>query len=62
MNKLRREAAEDTAQYLLDMQSKVNNKLMEMDTTFMLVHEGKTLNDTSIQLLMKKMNILGEQL
>ena len=61
-NKLRREAAEVTAQYLLDMQRTVNKTLTEMDTTTKIVHEGQILKDRSIQLLMKKFNMLGEQM
>jgi len=61
-NKLRWEAAEATAQSLLDMQTTVDKKLTEMDTTIKIVHKGQTLNDKNIQLLMNKMNILGEQM
>jgi len=59
-NKMRREAAEVVAQSLLDIQTTVNDKLTEMDTTIKIVREGKTLNDRNIQLLIKKMNMLGE--
>ena len=33
-----------------------------MDTTIKTVHEGQTLNERNIQLLMKKMNMLGEKM
>ena len=33
-----------------------------MDSTIRTVHEGQTLNDRNIQLLMKKMDIFGEQM
>ena len=59
---MRREAAEATAQLLLDMQTTVNHKLTEMDTTIKIVHEGKTLNSKNIQLLMTKINMLGDQM
>ena len=59
-NKLRREATEATAQLLLDIQTTANDKLTAMDTTIKIVHEGHTLNDTNIQILMKKMNMLGD--
>ena len=44
------------------IQTKVNEKLTEMDRTIKIVHEGKTLNDTSIQLLIKRMDIFGAQM
>jgi len=59
---LRREAAEATAQSMLDMQTAFDNKLAEMDTTIKIVQEGQTLNDRNIQLLMTNMNMLGDQM
>jgi actin-related protein len=44
------------------MQKEVNDKLTMMDSTIRTVHEGQTLNDKNIQLLMKKMDILGEKM
>ena len=68
-NTLRREAAEANAKSLLDMQKEMNhkqtamdNKLTEMDTTIRTVHEGQTINDTNIQLLMRKLDVFGEQI
>ena len=61
-NTLRKEAAEATEASLASMQKEVNDKLTMMDSTIRTVHEGQTLNDKNIQLLMKKMDILGEQM
>jgi hypothetical protein len=44
------------------MQKEVNDRLTMMDSTIRTVHEGQTLNDKNIQLLMKKMDIFGEQM
>lgn len=44
------------------MQIQVNNKLVDMDRTIKIAHEGQTLNDTNIQLLMKNKDLFGEQM
>ena len=61
-NLLRKEAAESTEASLLVMQKEVNDRLTMMDSTIRTVHEGQTLNDRNIKLLMKKMDLFGEQM
>ena len=61
-NRLRKEAAEANERSLMEMQEKVNDCLQEMDTTIKIVHEGQTLNDKNIQMMMTKMDIFSEQM
>ena len=44
------------------MQAKVNEKLIEMDKIVKIVHKGKTLNATNIQLLIKKIDMFCAQI
>ena len=44
------------------MQEKVNKRLTVMDTTIKCVHEGQTLNDRNIQIMMTKMDLFGQQM
>ena len=61
-NLLRKEAAEANERSLMAMQEKVNSKLQEMDNTIKIVHEGQTLNDKNIQMMMTKMDIFSAQM
>ena len=43
-------------------QTVMDTKLTETDTTIRTVYEGQTINDTNIQLLMRKLDVFGEQI
>ena len=59
-NRLRNEAAEANKRSLIEMQSKVNDHLKEMDTAIKCVHEGQSLNDKNIQMMMSKMDLFAQ--
>ena len=59
---MRKEAAEENEKLLLDMQTKVNARLQEMDNTIKCVHKGQTLNDQNIKTMMSKMDVFSMQI
>ena len=61
-NRLRKVAAEASEKSLMEMQMKVDSRLEAMDQTIKGVHEGQTLNDQNINIMMTKMDIFGRQM